>query len=60
MRKIRIYDVPREKDEQMLRALEMRDAGMTSTQIARRLGSTASRWRKSIWDVWNELAECTE
>jgi hypothetical protein len=52
-----VRDIPRSEDERILAALAMRDAGLDSPTIARRLGfGGASQVRTVLRRVYRDLA----
>ena len=53
----RIPFIPREKDDQILDMLALRDRGLTCVQIARRLGLTKGKVIGALFRVDRELAE---
>lgn len=61
MKKLRIRDVPRERDEHLLEMLHMRVSGMTAGQIARRLGTSQQNVSEATGNVLAaDLAESGE
>lgn len=47
----------RKRDEALLQALAMRDAGMSRTEIAERLGGTPISWERQMYRVTRAEAE---